>query len=289
MYFPFEIPYWRFTAWCPWGPQLLRPLPRLPGDADPDGGALAPHHFLAGEGESFSAWSFSLRNCSESTPAKQEGMERSSAGLSDQPAAQKEHQAKNSLSLIASGQLPQDASLPLASWRAEHYSVLRVLCWVSLPDGDPWSCAGVALVADLHSDPTSRLPPPLSPVSWAQLQCGHGLPWRTGPTCCHALSLRLQRPAWGAAGKSLCVCWAGGLSLDMQLFQLLRSLWKTHSRDILSVWSRDLAWTTNQKPEQTAPVCSTSNQIQIYFFLISLRTKPEFWGLVRFVFPPKKV
>lgn len=25
------------------------------------------------------------------------------------------------------------------------------------------------------------------------------------------------------------------------------------------------------------------------FFLISLRTKPEFWGLVRFVFPPKKV
>lgn len=42
-------------------------------------------------------------------------MERSSAGLADQPAVQKEHQAKNSLSLIASGQLPWDPSLPLAS------------------------------------------------------------------------------------------------------------------------------------------------------------------------------
>lgn len=36
-------------------PPAAPPLLRLPGDADPDGGALALQRFLAGEGESCSA------------------------------------------------------------------------------------------------------------------------------------------------------------------------------------------------------------------------------------------
>lgn len=43
------------------------------------------------------------------------------------------------------------------------YSVLRVLCWVSLPDGEPWRCACVARVADLHSDPHQPAAPTAFP------------------------------------------------------------------------------------------------------------------------------
>lgn len=115
-------------------------------------------------------------------------------------------------------------------------------------------------VTDLPGDAHHPAAPILSPVLWVEGKlpgpwgsgvllavCGRqrDLPGSAlgelGQMCCQTLSPRPWGPVLGAAGKSLGVYRAGGLRLDTQPFQLLRPTWKRHSRDILSVWIRDLA------------------------------------------------
>lgn len=178
-----------------------------------------------------------------------------------------EHQAENGLNLNASGRFP--LHLPCVVW---HSADIDLVLWV-LRGGPLWQTCSV---------PTSV------PVPWAEgrlcclapgamafcssLEGGVAsrlAPGELGHTCCQVPSLKPQRSEfepqgspWVSAEQAASVWTLGPFSC-----QVLPG--SGVPRDILCVWSGDL---------NCDPICSTSNQI--HTFSVSLRTRPEGWGLL---------
>lgn len=107
-----------------------------------------------------------------------EGVESCFAGLSDQPAVQREPQAKNSLNLTASGRIPQYPPFPIVSHSAER-SYLG--SWLG---PGPTEITGAVLLWRLWqictATPTIPLPPLLCWVPWAEGVLGCTAAWPAG-------------------------------------------------------------------------------------------------------------